>query len=48
MAIKISLGSRKKTQWIAVLLGSEKNARQVLANRKQKRITPHDSESPAL
>ncbi|MFA5419470.1 MAG: AI-2E family transporter [Bacteroidales bacterium] len=48
MAIKISLGSRKKTQWIAVLLGSEKNAREVLENRKRKGIAPSDNESPAL
>jgi predicted PurR-regulated permease PerM len=48
MAIKISLGSRKSTQWIAILLGSEKNAREALANRKQKGIDPPDRVSPAL
>lgn len=38
MAIKVSLASRKDTQWIAVLLGSEKNARDALAIRQQKEV----------
>jgi predicted PurR-regulated permease PerM len=40
MGLKISLGSRKQTEWIAVLLGSEKNAREALAHRHQQIIPP--------
>ncbi len=40
MAIKVSLGSRKSTEWIAILLGSEKNAREALAHRHQLKVQP--------